>query len=287
MLKLILARGTLFITLAVASVAVNAATVDVGRGEIPIVVPAGYDAAQPAPLIVLVHGYDFSGAQQESLFKLSALADELGFFFIAPDGTVERAGDKNRFWNAGEICCDFQGSDVNDAAYLKTLIDAVRAEYSIDPKRIYMSGHSNGGFMVHRMAYEYPETIAAIVALNGSAPNRFLKPPRKTPVSILHIHGTADRSNDYNGGDNRGVPYPGALAGARNWAYYAFGSAAGETLPDKLDMDTGIEGTETTVTRFADGNVEVWTIEEGGHVPAFSDDFNRRVVEWMLAHPKP
>ncbi len=65
-------------------------------------------------------------------------------------------------------------------------------------------------------------------------------------------------------------------AGGRNWAYYAFGSAAGETLPDKLDLDTGIEGTETTVTRFADGNVEVWTIEEGEHVPAFPDDFNRR-----------
>ena len=171
----------------------QAASIDIGRGEVPLVVPANYDASKPAPLVILIHGYPSNGAQQESYFNLSALVDEHGFIFAAPDGTVEKEGDKNRFWNAGELCCNLQGSDVNDAAYLKTFIDAIRAKYNIDSKRIFMSGHSNGGFMVHRMAYEYPETIAAIVALNGSAPNRFLKPKPVDPVSILHIHGTADR----------------------------------------------------------------------------------------------
>jgi polyhydroxybutyrate depolymerase len=264
----------------------QAATVDIGRGEIPLVVPANYEEGTPAPLVVLVHGYTSSGAQQESYFKLSALADEYGFFFIAPDGTVEKAGDKNRFWHAGDYCCNFQGSTVNDAAYLKTLIDAISARYSIDDKRIFMSGHSNGGFMVHRMAYEYPDTIAAVVALNGAAPNRFLHPKPTNPVSILHIHGTVDRLNDYNGGDIAGVPYPGALTGARNWAYYAYGSATGTELEERIDLDMGLEGAETAVTQFADGNVEVWTIEDGGHVPAFAPDFNRRVIEWMFAHPK-
>ena len=278
---------SLISSLAVAAVtASHAASIDIGRGEIPLVVPANYDESQPAPLVVLVHGYTSSGAGQEAYFKLGALADEYGFLFIAPDGTVEKEGDQQRFWNAGEICCNFQGSDVNDAAYLRTLIDAVRSRYNIDGKRIFMSGHSNGGFMVHRMAYEYPETIAAIVALNGSAPNRFTKPRPLSPVSILHIHGTVDRLNDYNGGDIRGVPYPGAKAGARQWAYYAFGSATGEEQDERIDLDTDIDGAETVATRYADGNVEVWTIDNGGHVPAFADDFNRRVIEWMLAHPK-
>ena len=261
-------------------------SVDIGRGAVPVVVPAGYAESEPAPLVVLVHGYTSSGAQQESYFKLSALADEYGFLFVAPDGTVEKAGQKNRFWNAGEMCCNFQGSDVNDAAYLKTLIDAVRAQYSVDPKRIYMSGHSNGGFMVHRMAYEYPETIAAVAALNGSAPIRWSKPAPKDPAAILHIHGTIDRLNAYHGGQIAGVPYPGAEDGARQWAWYAYRSAEGKQADSKIELDTSLEGAETTVTRWADGAIELWTIEDGKHVPPFADDFNRRVIDWLFAHKK-
>ena len=275
--------GVVIATWACAS---GAAGVDIGRGEVPVVVPSGYDPAKPAPLVVLVHGYTSSGEQQESYFKLSALADEYGFLFIAPDGTVEKGGQKYRFWNAGEICCNFQGSDVNDAAYLKTLIDAVRAKWNVDPKRIYMSGHSNGGFMVHRMAYEYPETIAAIAALNGSAPVRWNKPPPQDPVAILHIHGTVDRLNAYHGGQIAGVPYPGAEDGARAWAWYAYGSADGRTEAPKIDLDTALDGPETTVSRWADGAVELWTIHKGKHVPDFADDFNRRVIDWLFAHKK-
>jgi len=266
---------------------VQAATIDIGRGEVPLTIPAGYDQADSVPLIVLVHGYTSSGAQQESYFKLSALADEFGFIFVAPDGTVEKNGDKNRFWNAGELCCNFQGSTVNDSAYLKALIEALQNRYRIDPKRIYMSGHSNGGFMVHRMAYDYPETLAAVVALNGSAPIRWTNPRPQNPVNILHIHGTADQVNWYEGKDIFGVPYPSAMTGARNWAYYAYGSAAQDEGESFRDLDREIEGAETTVTSWADGRVELWSIQGGRHVPPFRDDFNRQVVEWLYAHPKP
>lgn len=280
-------KNALMLLMAIIFVNVSMAdSIDIGRGEIPVIVPKNYQASGPVPLVILVHGYTSKGSQQESYFKLSALADEFGFIFLAPDGTVEKQGDKNRFWDAGEICCNFQGSDVNDVAYLKTLIDAVRNRYSIDEKRIFMSGHSNGGFMVHRMAYEYPETLAAIVALNGTAPIRWTKPKPKSPVSILHIHGTVDNLNDYNGGEIQGVPYPSAIGGARNWAYYAYGSAEATEVAEKMNLDTQIQGDETSVTRFAGGEIELWSIEKGGHIPAFPAEFNRHVIEWMFAHPK-
>ena len=41
--------------------AASAQTIDAGRGELPVHVPSGYDAAAPAPLIVLLHGYTSSG----------------------------------------------------------------------------------------------------------------------------------------------------------------------------------------------------------------------------------
>lgn len=263
-------------------------TIDLGRGEVEVVIPKDYAQDTPAPLVMLLHGYTSSGAGQESYFKLSALADEFGFIFVAPDGTVEKQGDKNRFWNAGEKnCCNFQGSTVNDSAYLKALIEALQNRYSIDSRRIFVSGHSNGGFMSHRLAYDYPETIAAIVALNGAAPLGWNKPRPASPVNILHIHGTADKVNLYHGSHIFGVPYPGAETGIRNWAYYAFGSATPLEETTRRDLDREIEGPETIVTTWADGSVELWTIEGGTHVPAFVDNFNRQVIEWMYAHPKP
>ena len=42
------------VTLVAASFALNAQSIDLGRGELPITVPAGYSSENPAPLIVSV-----------------------------------------------------------------------------------------------------------------------------------------------------------------------------------------------------------------------------------------
>lgn len=34
-----------------------AQSIDLGRGELPVTVPEGYDDGTPAPLVVLLHGY--------------------------------------------------------------------------------------------------------------------------------------------------------------------------------------------------------------------------------------
>ncbi|MEJ6678995.1 MAG: hypothetical protein QNL34_02550, partial [OM182 bacterium] len=73
------------ITLVVASFALNAQSIDLGRGELPITVPAGYSGENPAPLIVLLHGYTSSGAMQDNYMGFSKLADQYGFLLVAPD----------------------------------------------------------------------------------------------------------------------------------------------------------------------------------------------------------
>ncbi len=261
-------------------------SIDFGRGALPITIPAGYSAERPGPLVLLIHGYTSSGEGQNKYLKIGALADEYGFFFVAPDGTVEKEKDKNRFWNASNACCDFQGSKVDDSAYLRRIIDEMKSRYSIDARRVFLMGHSNGGFMVHRMAMDHPETIAGIVALNGAAPPKLLGPRPYRPVNVLHIHGTADELNDYKGGDIYGARYPGARESAASWAAFAWGASFGVDLPERIDIDSSLEGKETVVTQWADGHVELWTIEEGGHIPRFPEGFNRRVIEWMYAHPK-
>ena len=110
-------------TLVLASFVLNAQSIDLGRGELPVTVPAGYSSENPTPLIVLLHGYTSSGAMQDNYMGFSKLADQYGFLLVAPDGNREPGGDQNRFWNASDACCDFFSTEVDDSAYIADIID--------------------------------------------------------------------------------------------------------------------------------------------------------------------
>lgn len=269
------------------SIDASAQSIDAGRGSLPLVVPADYDEAKPAPLVILLHGYTSSGKGQESYMKFGNLADEYGFLFIAPDGTKEESERSSQFWNATDACCDLYGSSVDDSGYLKGLIDEVKKNFSVDANQVYLIGHSNGGFMSHRMAVDHPDTIAAIASLAGAAPEELSGPQPERPVNILQIHGSKDTTILYEGGEIQEAVYPGAVATVEKWAKYNGLLAEAKSLRKKLDLEKRIDGKETTITRYdKNGSVELWTINEGGHVPAISDRFSEHVIEWLMAHPK-
>ena len=101
-----------------------------------------------------------------------------------------------------------------------SIIDAVKAKYSVDPKRVFVLGHSNGGFMSYRMACDHADTIAAIASLAGAT---FDDPSMCKPsehVSVLQIHGTADQTIKYTGDQIIGHTYPGAEKSVATWAKY-------------------------------------------------------------------
>ena len=147
---------------------VTAQSVNAGRGDLPVTVPSSYASDAAAPLIVLLHTMGRTGAAQDEYMGLSDLADAYGFIMVAPDGTPSEAEDPLRFWDASAACCNWEGAELDDSAYLMALVDAVKAEYRIDEKRIFMLGHSNGAFMAHRMAHDHSGAIAAIVSLAGA-----------------------------------------------------------------------------------------------------------------------
>lgn len=282
---------TLFI-LAALGLALPAAgqSIDAGRGEVPVTVPAGYDADSPVPLIVLLHGYGASGEGQDRYFGVSEIADDYGFIMVAPDGTPEPNGRGRRFWNGSEACCHFGPDEIDDVAYLDALIDAVEAEWAVDPRRIYLIGHSNGGFMSYRMAYERSERIAAIASLAGASRAGMPEAPA-APVNILQIHGTADEVIAYAGGEIQENRYPGARATVAQWARYN-GCAQPGRAREMRDLDASLPGFESgalvyTVGCAPGGTVALWTIAAGGHSPPLSESFAAQVVEWLYAHPKP
>ncbi|MSR20924.1 MAG: alpha/beta fold hydrolase [Gemmatimonadetes bacterium] len=281
--------SALALTTVVASPAM-AQTIDAGRGPVPLTVPMGYDTDVPIPLIVSLHGYSGSGEGHDRRWGISALADRYNFLTIAPDGTREAEGDRNPYWNASSACCNFAGTDIDDSAYLRRIIDQIRASYNVDASRIYVIGHSNGGFMSYRMGYEHSDVVAAIVSLAGANHLEQREPP-PNPVHVLQIHGTDDTTIAYRGGEIQGNRYPGAFASVSRWAQYN-GCDTSVASREMRDLDASLPGHETGVMKINagcrdGGSAELWTISDGAHSPVYSDTWGEQIVEWLLAHPKP
>jgi len=263
--------------------------VDAGRGPVSVHVPAGYDPEVPMPLVMLLHGYGGNGASQESYMQFTSQADARGFLYLHPDGTVD--GSANRFWNATDACCDFFGSGVDDSGYLRSLIEAVRQVLNVDDRRIYLIGHSNGGFMSYRMACDHPDLITAIASLAGATWNNPAACAPASGVHVLQMHGTSDNTVLFNGGNFGGALYPGAIATVEQWANFSGCSLIPDNSAPPLDLDLHIVGNETTVSRYVtecsdDGSAELWTINGGGHVPAPSNAFAPAVVDYLFDHAR-
>ncbi|NDV61121.1 hypothetical protein G0Q06_01515 [Puniceicoccales bacterium CK1056] len=270
-----------------------------------VFIPTSYDPEVSMPLLIGLHGYTGSPTGITNYFGINALAESRGFLYCAPPGIQEASEDQDTFWNATTACCNFYDSQVDDVAYLTSLISEICEQYNVDPKRIHIIGQSNGGFMAYRMASERASMIASIASLAGVTEwDPSLHVPTE-PVHILQIHGTEDELITYGGGlvkDPTGaipvaqLQHPGAVGTIEIWAAYN-GCEGQETETNaSLDLDLTIPGLDTKVTRYATnppgGTVELWTIEGGRHSPTFASggswsQFPEKTVDWLLAHPKP
>ena len=250
-------------------------------------VPSSYSSKSPVPLVIALHGYSSSGKQLESFVNFKAVAEQRGFILVSPDGTVDATG--NQFWNATEVCCNFF-SEVDDDAYLISILDNIESKYSIDLKRIYFVGHSNGGFMSYHMACKHSDRIAAISSLAGATFFNSSDCAAQNPVSGLQVPGPSDTKILYDGGAILGKQYPSATASATQWA--TFDRCSNNAVPraEKLDLVTTIAGSETSITSWnkcRNGTeVELWTVDQGGHVPALSTTFASKIYDFLASHPK-
>jgi|688.fasta_scaffold16538_4 polyhydroxybutyrate depolymerase len=251
-------------------------------------IPSSYSRGTSLPLVVLLHGYGATGAMQESYMKFESVAETNKFILVYPDGTLDSSG--RRFWNATDACCDFL-SAVADEAYLLSVLKEMESNYSIDAKRIYFVGHSNGGFMSYRMACRHPDRIAAIASLAGASFFKATDCGAKSSVSVLQVHGTKDETILYEGGQIFGTSYPGAVASASQWATFNQCTQNAVTRSTKLDLEPNIAGDETAVTAWTNcqnsSEVELWTMENGAHIPTLRSTFATKIWEFFAAHPKP
>ncbi len=251
-------------------------------------VPSSYSKDTSLPLVVLLHGYGATGAMQESYMKFESVAEKNKFILVYPDGTIDSTG--RRFWNATDACCDFS-SAVADDVYLLSILKEMESNYSIDAKRIYFVGHSNGGFMSYRMACRHPDRIAAIASLAGASFFKETDCGAKSSVSVLQVHGTKDETILYEGGQILGNSYPSALASASQWATVNQCTKNAVSRSTKMDLEANIAGDETSIKAWTNcqnsSEVELWTVENATHIPTLVSTFATKIWEFFAAHPKP
>jgi polyhydroxybutyrate depolymerase len=136
------------------------------------------------------------------------------------------------------------------------------------------------------MACDSADSIAAIVSLAGATWDDPGQCAPSSDVSVLQIHGTNDQTILYGGG----TLYPSANDSTAMWAGYDGCGTSTTQAATNLDLEVSLDGAETVVQSFdgcpANVGVELWSIEDGSHLPNVTDAFRTAVWEWLAAHPK-
>ena len=271
-----------------------------GDRPVSVHLPASFDANETAPLLILLHGYSGSGEGDAAEFKLAPAAAAGGLASAYPDGTVDSQG--NRFWNATDATCDFDETGVDDLGYLTGVIDEIQAELDIDPKRIYVFGHSCGGFMAYRLACDEAGVVAAIVSVAGATYADPADCAPSAPVSVVQVlmdgrrHRPLRRRRPPGLGSVRsGSPVPGRgndggdLGGIRRLRR-GLDAAGREGRCRRGDQQAHPAWPRH---RWRSGRgarraaVQLWTIPDGGHMPTVWSSFADTVLGFLLDHPKP
>ncbi len=252
-------------------------------------VPTHYDANQPTPLLVMLHGYASNAAGHEAYFHLTELSDKHGFLYAYPDGTTDIFFQQ--FWNATDACCDIFKKNVDDVKYINAVLDDMQARYSVDAKRIFLVGHSNGGFLSYRMACDAALRIAAIVSLDGDNWKDISRCRPQEPVAILQIHGDMDGTVNYKGGNFPNLAlYPSAHDSIMSWVTLNRCSTTVDTSTAAVDISADLAGNETTIERWNSchgGAAELWTVHSGVHQPTLAAGATELMWNFLAAHAKP
>ena len=264
----------------------------IGTDERPaeVAIPRNYDPDTTYPLLVVLHGRGADGRTQAGYFQLFPLVDTKQFVMIYPDGgTFNSSGE--RVWN-GAVCCAEPDDPIDDVGYISDLIDEAKTTYNVDPGRVYLMGHSNGGFMSFRMACEASDHFTAMLSLAGSTwDDTELCQPGTPAVSVLVVHGTSDETVLYEGGIFESMDesrrYPGAVEVSERSAETAGCDPGTTTDLGTLDLVPMLEGEETERSGYQDGcdeglEVELWTVRDGPHIPFFSQDFSEQALDWLF-----
>jgi predicted peptidase len=132
--------------------------------------PQGYEKSKETwPLILFLHGSGESGTNLAKVKKHGPpkfVETDPGFPFILVSPQSPGHG-----WNNGT---------------LMALLDDVASHYRVDPRRIYLTGLSMGGYGTWSLAAAHPERFAAIVPVSGGGKTDDAQKLAALPIWAFH-----------------------------------------------------------------------------------------------------
>lgn len=179
-------------------------TETIGKRSFLVHVPlslASSPGARPrvqCPLVVLLHGAHGTSALMANKTKMNSVADANKFIVVYPQG-------KNKMWHWGPRQDEgsYDSSDADDVGFISAILDYMQAKYNTDPKRVYVGGFSEGGFMTHRLTYSLSNKITAALMVSSALPRVMPETYGSTPpLPVMIILGTEDPEMPYDGGAN-------------------------------------------------------------------------------------
>jgi polyhydroxybutyrate depolymerase len=280
-------RGfALGVALALGASAASAEQIDIGG--VTRTFTAQLPDNRPAPLVIVLHGNMQTGADMASRTSWPGIAKREGIGVVFPDGLNRAWADlrpnKKRAGRAPP-----QGTD--DGGFIVALVEKFIADGTADPKRIYVTGVSNGGAMTLTMICARADLFAAaasvIINLTDESANA-CHPSR--PVPMLMMNGTADPLIPYQGG--RGTSrfaVPGFWSTPQTLAFWRRANGCEPQDAGVIDLDDSDNADQTTVTLIASRcpqgrDVVLYRVNDGGHrMPgSFPDARFPRLVNALL-----
>ena len=120
-----------------------------------------------SPLVVVLHGRGVDHNAWMDLTPIKDFAQQYNCVIAAP------------YARGDEYYIDAAEQDVLD------VIEEVKLQVRVDTERIYLTGHSMGGWGAWRIALRNPDIFAAICPMSGMAPPRSAA-QRLAPGTICH-----------------------------------------------------------------------------------------------------
>jgi polyhydroxybutyrate depolymerase len=167
--------------------------VDGVQRSVHIHLPPAFAADSSFPIVMAFHGAGANAEAQRRTSGLSEKADAEGFVIAYPEATGSPA-----VWPYEPGDARYQGDD----AFVEELVDDFIEQRCVDPRRVFATGFSNGGWMAERLACTSAKEIAAVATVSAAAIDHPCEPERAVP--FLAFHGVLDPVLAYGGG-----PIPG------------------------------------------------------------------------------
>lgn len=160
--------------------------------------PAGIKKSSPVPVVFMLHGTSGDGEKFYNISGWKEKAAEEKFYAVFPsslayciteDG-VTKTTTKWRHYDLDSIACPGQ-KIYDDVKFFREMLKFLQTTYPIDPKRVYVSGFSNGGQFSFRLAVEASDVVAAVAPFGSMYSEN-----GKVPLSMIPIYNGFGNMDD-------------------------------------------------------------------------------------------